>query len=301
MTKRALIAGAGVAGLTCALALAREGFEVAVYERAARIEEFGAGIQISPNAARVLERLDALEGVEARAEEPSEIRISRGRDDAILARLPLSDARKRWGAPYLTLHRADLIEALSARIAREKSISVHVGVEVAGLASDDQGVAVGLKRGLMSLRATGDLLIGADGLRSQVRERLGFGKREEARYSGRLAFRALARAEDVDAYWREGIAHLRLGPKAHLVHYPLRGGTLVNLVAVIEHAPPAPDAGHAFDGEGDPAKLNAAFARWSPGVRALLSAGRNWRAWPLFRTIPPQSPRWRWRASMAWT
>src|SRR5450631_4070442 len=108
MSGRALIAGAGIGGLTAALALARAGFEVAIFERTAVLEEFGAGLQLTPNATRVLAKLDALELVRARAMAPRAIRILRGRSGAQLTALPLASAEARWGAPYLVLHRADL-------------------------------------------------------------------------------------------------------------------------------------------------------------------------------------------------
>ena len=119
---RALIAGAGIGGLSVALALDSAGFDVAVFERMSELAEFGAGLQITPNATRILERLGALEAALAAATEPTAIVIRNGRDDKILARLDISDARKRWGAPYLVVHRADLQRAL-ADVAATRPIS----------------------------------------------------------------------------------------------------------------------------------------------------------------------------------
>src|SRR5579863_1874060 len=106
--RRTLIAGAGVAGLATALALAQAGLRSVLFERAAALEEFGAGLQLSPNATRVLTSLGALDAVAALATPPKSIHILRGRDDALLSALDLSDADARWGAPYLVIHRADL-------------------------------------------------------------------------------------------------------------------------------------------------------------------------------------------------
>ena len=175
MAGRALIAGAGIGGLTAALALAKAGFEVALFERTAVLEEFGAGLQLTPNATRILARLGALEAIRSRALAPKAIRILRGRDGATLSALPLDAAEARWGAPYLVVHRADLQRALVERIARERGVTLTPGAEIGGLTSDASGVTVGVKRGAIALRERGDFLIGADGLRSIVRERLGLG------------------------------------------------------------------------------------------------------------------------------
>jgi salicylate hydroxylase len=275
---RALIAGAGIGGLTAALAIAKAGFEVALFERTAVLEEFGAGLQLTPNATRVLERFGALEAVRSRALAPRAIRILRGRDGARLSTLPLESAQARWGAPYLVIHRADLQRALVERIARTPNITLIAGAEIGGFASDDSGVTIGVKRGAIGLKERGDFLIGADGLRSIVRERLGLGARDGALFSGRVAFRA-----QVDAQFaREPEVVLRLGARAHLVHYPLRQGAIVNLVAVIESGWRPQKGDDPWDGAADRASLTRAFARWAPEARALIAAAGAWRAWPLY-------------------
>ena len=289
MTLRALIVGAGVGGLTAALALSRAGLDAAVFERAAVLEEFGAGLQLTPNATRILERLDALDAVRRHALAPRAIRILRGRDDALLARLPLESAQARWGAPYLVLHRADLQRALVERVAREPNATLVLGVEVGGLAADEAGVAIGFRRGAIGLRERGDLVVGADGLRSVIRERLGLGDRESAPFSGRVAFRAQLDAALVPDRLREPDVTLRLGGKAHLVHYPLRAGAIVNVVAVIESGWRREKGDHPWDGAGDRASLEHAFAGWSQEVRRLIAAARAWRAWPLYDRPPAAS------------
>jgi salicylate hydroxylase len=283
---RALVAGAGIGGLTAALALARAGFKVAIFERTAVLGEFGAGIQLTPNATRVLAALDVLEVVRRRALSPRSIRILRGRDGAQLARLPLGSAEARWRAPYLVIHRADLQRALVESIARHPDITLTMGVEVAGVASDAQGVTLGVKRGLIGLKERGDFLIGADGLRSILRERLGLGAREEALFSGRVAFRAQIDAKLALVPLREPDVTLRLGAKAHLVHYPLRDGAVVNMVAVIESGWRAKKGEDPWDGEADRASLERAFAAWAPEARALIAAAPEWRAWPLYDRAP---------------
>jgi salicylate hydroxylase len=282
---RAIIAGAGIGGLSAAIALARIGWDVAVFERAPVMEEFGAGIQISPNAARALSSLGALEAVERRASAPDAIRIRRARDGADLALLPLKDAVRRWGAPYLVIHRADLQRALLECAAALPGISLAGGAEVAGVASDADGVSVELKRGALATRERADLLIGADGLRSIVRELVGFGGRGDAPFAGRVAYRATA--ADAPRRFRGNEVGLWLGPNAHLVHYPLRSG--VNIVAVVEVSWRGAEE-DAFDGAADTAVLDRAFAAWAPDARALLAAAGGWRAWPLHHR--PPIPAW---------
>jgi len=283
--RRALIAGAGVGGLTAALALARAGIDVIVFERSRVLEEFGAGVQLSPNATRILRRLDAFEAVAGQALRPRSIRLLRGRDGGALARLPLHDADARWGAPFLVLHRARLQRALVERVARQANISLRMGAEIGGFAVDEAGVSLGLRVGAIGMRERGDLLIGADGLRSIVRERLGFGEAAGARFLGRVAYRATIDADKADARWREPEVTLRLGKRAHLVHYPLPANR-INIVAVIESSWRGATSDDAWDGAADFASLQRAFARWSPDARALLALAPGWRAWPLYDRPP---------------
>jgi len=285
VSRRALIAGAGIGGLITAIALARIGFDVAIFERAERLDEVGAGLQLTPNATRVLDRLGLLPAIEPRATAPRAIRIFRSRDGAELARLPLK-ARERWGAPYLALLRADLQSALAEQVAAEPRIKLALGVEVAGCGQDAASASVGLTRGAIRLAERGDVLIGADGLKSAIRERLGLGGREAARFSGRVAFRATIAAKDAPAWCAEPDVSLHLGAKAHLVHYPVAGGAKINIVAVIEAGWRERPGEDPWDGEADRAALDAAFARWSKDAHALLGAAAAWRAWPL-RLRPP--------------
>ncbi len=286
MGRRAAIAGAGIGGLATALALSLAGFEVTLYERADRLEEFGAGLQLTPNATRVLARLGALEGVRAFATVPDSVRALRGSDDRELMRLPLDDAERRWGAPYLAVHRADLQTALAEAARRQANVDLRLGAAFAGFATEGDQVSIGLKRGAIAISDRADLLIGADGLRSRVRERLGLGEAAAADFAGRVAFRATVEAARVDPRWLRPAIILRLGPRAHLVHYPLRGGSVVNVVAVIEEAERGAAGDHPWDGAADRPALDRAFARWSAETREIIAAAANWRAWPLYIRPP---------------
>jgi salicylate hydroxylase len=264
------------------LALAKAGLEVTVYERAEALEEFGAGLQLTPNATRVLSDIGVLENVREVAAEPDTICVLRGSDDAILMCLTLDDAERRWGAPYLTAHRADLQSALALAVRRDARIRLRLGSIVAGIASDDDEVIVALKQGLATVQDTADLLIGADGLRSRVRERLITSDMDRPSFTGRIAFRATIDADCVEHRWTGAQVVLRLGPNAHLVHYPLRNGSTINLVAVIESSWRGGEPDHPWDGVADRPALDNAFARWSTSTRSLLAAASSWRAWPLY-------------------
>jgi salicylate hydroxylase len=281
----AVIAGAGIGGLCTSLCLARGGWRVSLYEKAKVLEETGAGLQLSPNASAILGRLGVIERLTRFALRPKAIRIRRARDGATLAVMPLDDAERRWGAPYLLVHRADLQRTLLEAIARESSIRLQTGAAVAGFASGENSVAIAIERGVVRLKAAGDCLIGADGVRSFVRQRLGA---ESARFSGRTAWRATVEAvHATPAMRREEIA-LWLGRKAHLVHYPLRGGAVINVVAIVDEDF-CPDGVDFWSTPGDRSFLAARFSRWAEPARKLLRVAPDWRKWPLFDCKPTAS------------
>jgi salicylate hydroxylase len=284
VSRRAILAGAGIGGLTAALALSRARFDVTLYERAEALEEFGAGVQLTPNATRVLSNLGVLESVQAFALCPSAILAIRGSDDTPLTRMPVDNAR--WGAPYLTIHRADLQRALAEALRRQPNVRLCFGSTVAEIETHSDRISVGVEQGATTIQDSADLLIGADGLRSRVRERFGFGKADRPAFAGRVAFRATANSAHVDSGWIRPEVCLRLGSGAHLVHYPMRGGSILNLVAVIESTWRSVADEHPWDGEADRPALDRAFSRWSKATRDLLAATSHWRAWPLYCRPP---------------
>jgi len=286
VTRRALVVGAGIGGLAAALALARQGFGVDVFERAPALQEFGAGLQLTPNATRALARLGALAAAREVAMAPRAVRILRGANGAELARLPVEGAERRWGAPYLAIHRVDLHRVLAEAAAATGQVALRFGAEVAGVVSEAEAASVDLQHGDVSQRETGETIVGADGLRSLVRARLGRGETDAPRFSYRVAFRATVEAEWVAPRWREAEVTLRLGPRAHLVHYPLRGGSMINLVAVIESNGRSAAGDDPWDGEADREALDRAFRDWSHDARDLIAAPKRWRAWPLMLRPP---------------
>jgi len=286
VTRRALVVGAGIGGLAAALALARQGFGVEVFERAPALQEFGAGLQLAPNATRALARLGALAATREVATAPRAIRVLRGADGAELARLPVEGAERRWGAPYLAVHRVDLHRVLAEAAVATGQVALNFGAEVTGVASEPKAASIGVKRGADGQRETGETIVGADGLRSLARARLGRGGADALRFSYRVAFRATVEAEWVAPRWRDNEVTLRLGPRAHFVHYPLRGGSIVNLVAVIESNWRGAACDDPCDGEADRQALDRAFRDWSADARDLIAAPKRWRAWPLMLRPP---------------
>ena len=278
----AVIAGAGIGGLTSALSLAEAGWQISLYEKANILEETGAGLQLSPNASAILRQLGVLQRLSPFALAPQTIRIRRARDGETLALLPLFDAEARWGAPYLVVHRADLQRALLERLALNKSIRLVTGTAVTGFVSGKEGVRVTLAGSEAFIEEKGDCLIGADGLRSFVRQKLA---EDPLQFSGRTAWRTLIEVQRVEAQrvrpmMQSPEVHLWLGHRAHLVHYPLRGGTVINVVAIVEENF-RPEGEEFWSCPGDPEFLQMRFAGFAAEARDLLAAAREWRKWPL--------------------
>ena len=288
----AVIAGAGIGGLAAAVALARAGLRVTLLERAPVLGETGAGLQLAPNASGRLRELGLLDKVLKYATAPEALRIRRARDGRELASLPLGPiADFRWGAPYLVIHRADLQRALMEACAAEPAISLRTGVRVTGFAVADNRVEIGAREGETMTRLDGDFLVGADGLRSVVRERLGLGPADAPVWSGRTAWRALVPSAAAPPLALRVETNLWLGPRAHLVHYPVRHGELVNVVAIAEDGWRGEDVDDLWNVAARPAEISPSFTSWCDEARAVVSSAREWLRWPLFDRAP--TARWR--------
>lgn len=266
------IVGAGMGGLAAAIALARTGIASTVYERAPVFEEVGAGLQISPNASRVLIALGLGEPLLANSVRPTAVRLRRGDNGAALARIPLGEtAEARWGAPYVVVHRADLQDMLVAAAKAHPEITLKQAEPVTDLSGE------GPYEILTGENSHGpfDAVIGADGIWSAIRAHT-IGE-TAPRYSGKVAWRTT-----VDpAALPPGLDHLEtgtwLGTDAHLVHYPVRGGSEANVVAVTTDRWREP----GFSAPGDPRELMARFEDWDPRVQRLIRAAPRWTKWAL--------------------
>jgi salicylate hydroxylase len=277
-----VIVGAGIGGLGLALALARSGFASTVLEQAEQLEETGAGIQLSPNATRILLDLGLGEALRASAVGPEAVRVvsASGRE---IVRVPLgSAAAQRYGAPYWVLHRADLQAALLAAVAATPQVTLRLGSRVENYALHDGGVAVQCRMGLESIAMRGAALVGADGLWSTTRARID-GK-AAPRFGRRSAWRALVPAELVPSEFRAATVHLWLGREGHLVHYPVKAGAMINIVAIVDDR----WEGQGWSETGLRDELLARFEQreWHASARALLNIPDRWLKWALYDRAP---------------
>lgn len=273
-----IVAGGGIGGLTAALALARRGLPVRLYERAAGFGEVGAGLQLGPNAMRVLAALGLADAVTDAGFRPRALEMRLGGSGRTVFRLPVNRGE---GPPYVQIHRADLIRIL-LDAAHAAGVALVPGRAVADLAQDRRAVLVRLEDGE---EVAGRALIGADGIGSTVQRRL-FGP-APARFTGQVAWRATIPAEALAQGLVAPHATVWVGAGRHLVSYFLRGGRLVNLVAVEERADWTRES---WTDRGDPAALRAAFAGWHPRVTGLIGAVRDCFLWALHDR--PPLPRW---------
>ena len=276
-----VIAGAGIGGLTAALALTRAGFRAVVLEQAARLEETGAGIQLSPNATRVLFDLGLGERLRPLAVAPEAIRVVNGASGRDIVRVPLGlTAAQRYGAPYWVIHRADLQAVLAITIAESPDVTLRLGTGVENFAVHQHGITVEV-RGTQGLRDEQCIaLIGADGLWSTLRTRLG--ERRAPRFARRTAWRAVVPAAGLTDEFRESVTGLWLGRDAHLVHYPVKGGREINIVAIVRddwHEP-------GWSAPGRQGELAARFAGFASQARALIAVPDRWQKWALFDRRP---------------
>jgi salicylate hydroxylase len=275
------VIGAGIGGLAAALFLARSGHRVTLVEKRPRLEEEGAGLQLSPNASRILVDAGLATPLLRDAGAPERVRMRRAHDGRDIATIPLGEyARRRYGAPYLVIHRADLARTLEEAVRREERISLTYGCEAVARPAT-QGVTLALRSGGAAVSEHQAIaLIGADGVWGKLN---GSGP---PRFSGFTAWRGLAQAPAAPAFARVNEVGLWLGAKAHLVHYPIRGEEAVNVVAVIEDAQPQ----EGWSRTAEAGRLRAAFSGFHPEARALIASATGWRIWSLFDR--PPSRRW---------
>ncbi|MFT3719805.1 FAD-dependent monooxygenase [Pseudorhodoferax sp.] len=283
-TRTLLVAGGGIGGMAAALACARQGWDVRLYERAAAFSEVGAGIQIGPNVVRLLQGWGLGEALRAVAAFPARLRVRDVASGRTLGELGLAGMAGRYGAPYATIHRADLLQLLHAAVQACPNVALQLGQAAEGFAAGADAVQLQLRdaAGRALPAAEGDALLGADGLWSRLRQQLLHDG--PPRLTGHLAYRALAAQAELPPELRSDEVTAWLGPRQHLVCYPVRGGALLNVVGFVHgrlpgmHTP-SPDALADWDHGANAAELRAAFAGACAPLAALLQAVGAWRLW----------------------
>lgn len=271
-----VIAGAGIGGLTAALALRQAGHNVVVIEKARELSEVGAGLQLSPNANAILDRFGLLDELEALGYAPPNLRIWSGRTGEQLGKVRLGPfIRKRHGLPFLVIHRADLQKTLLRRVQSTDGIDLQLSTEVVDVqpAPFDHLNCI-----FQNSEITGNLsckaLIGADGVWSKVRRLIP--NHENAHFSGQVAYRTTIPIDKVPEQWR-GDSGLWFHRDSHLVHYPIRAGRELNVVALSEE----PWQDETWSAKADRESLVRQFRNWPAEVRNLIGLSETWLKWAL--------------------
>lgn len=280
-----IIAGGGIGGLTASLALARAAFRVTVLEQAQRLEEAGAGIQLSPNATRTLIGLGLGEALRPLAVVPDSLRVMNAHTGREIVRMPLGKlAEDRYGTPFWLLHRADLLGALASAASRQLGITIKLGRQVQDYVIHPNGITVSALTATGIADELGFAVLAADGLWSSLRRQLG--DSALPRFTGRSAWRGSIPAREVRAEFREPAVYLWIGPDAHLVHYPVKAGQLINIVVITA------DRGGVVSPErsrpATPGDLMSCLSDndWAMPARTLVRLPAAWQKWPLYDHRP---------------
>jgi salicylate hydroxylase len=276
MGLKVIVIGGGIGGTAAAHALLRAGFDVRVFEQVEAKTEVGAGIQLSPNATRLLQRYGIGEALKLRGVRPHALEVRRWQDGATLSLEPLGDTiEQAYGAPYYHVHRADLLAVLSNALPEGVS---QTGRRCTGATQTDGGIRVAFEDGS---HVEGDVLVGADGIHSTIRRNL-FGD-ERPRFSGNIAYRGLAPAERIAHLGVRRNSTNWMGPGGHFVHYYVAGGKFLNFVAVSEQSSWERES---WTDRGSIDDARRCYAGWHPQIHGILDAVDETFKWALFDRMP---------------
>jgi salicylate hydroxylase len=276
-----LIAGGGIGGLAAALGLARKGIRSTVLEKAAMLGEIGAGIQLGPNAFNAFDHLGVGDTARAMAVYIDQLRLMDAMAGEEITHIDLGEGfRRRFGNPYAVIHRGDLHGVFLKACRESPLIALRTGSEVVDYAQDGGSVTARLAGGDA---VAGAALIGADGLWSKIRRRVvGDGA---PRVSGHTSYRSVIPTERMPEELRWNAATLWAGPKCHIVHYPLSGWKVFNLVVTYHNDAPEPVAGKP----SSEAEVRQGFEHVHERARKIISHGRDWKLWVLCDRDPVEN------------
>ncbi len=286
-----LVSGGGIGGMAAALAASRAGCDVRLFERTSAFSEVGAGIQLGPNVTRVLHGWDLADALAAVAAWPERLQVRSAVSGHLLGELRLgADMLARYGAPYLTLHRADLHALLLNALGQYHDAKWHLNRAVTAFSQTPQSVTVQIEGGtdVEGRNVEGDVLVGSDGLWSCVRQQLlGDGP---PRATGHLAYRGLVLQQDLPENLRSQNVTAWLGPNLHVVQYPVRGGEWLNVVAIVQGslADDFENWEHKPDGTANAAAFFKTRAGSCTALQDLMAAVPAWGLWALHDRTPMQ-------------
>lgn len=287
MQEKIAIVGAGIGGLTAALACARQGVQVSVFERNAVLSEVGAGIQIGPNASRILNDLGLQPALTALGFAPQKLEVRNASDGRLLGILPLGErALRLYGAPHLCIARQDLHSLLSQAVEHNGSIELFKGTVIESITQDTQAVQFTTDTGV-ARRVP--VLVGADGLWSQVHDHVWHDAFPRA--TGHMAYRAMLPQVNLPETLRSNVITVWLGPQFHVVQYPVHSGDWLNVVAIVQGTakPDAPIDENQWDRQAVAPEVVSHFAGAATALRDLMGAIPRWNQWALFEREPLKS------------
>jgi salicylate hydroxylase len=284
MDKNMLISGGGIGGLAAALACARAGWTVDLLEQLPVFAEVGAGIQLGPNVVKVLQAMGLGDALRRVAAFPEHLEVRNATTTERLAVLPLGKtAEQRYGAPYVTIARADMHTLLLEAVQAHGGVNLHLDSRVIGITQNEHGVRV---ETVQDQTFEAPLLVGADGLWSMVRKQV-VEHDVAPRVTGHLAFRAMLPQSGLPASLRSQVVTAWMGPDFHAVHYPVRSGEWLNVVCIV-HGKVAGDP-QSWDHSANAHELRSRMGLARGHLRDLIYAIDQWRLWPLTDRAPMAS------------
>ncbi len=280
--KPVLIAGGGIGGLATAMGLAQRGIRSILLEKASRLGEIGAGIQLGPNAFHAFDYLGVGEAARGMAVYIDQLRLMDALTAEEITHVDLGeDFRARFGNPYAVVHRGDLHGVFLRACEKSDLIELRVSSEVVGYEQDGSSVTAKIASGD---RVTGSLLIGADGLWSNIRKQVTADG--PPRVSGHTTYRSVIPTEQMPEDLRWNAATLWAGPKCHIVHYPLSGWKVFNLVVTYHNDAPEPVAGQPVPEQ----EVMKGFGHVHERAQSIIRHGKDWKLWVLCDRDPAE--RW---------